>query len=131
MTWTLRGKRGASSEVIGVLYSGKDGTQGFIQARITADVAVMVAPDREVIEISRAKPESELNFTSKIGRVFKITHAVTNHPSLTTKVDANGKQVQVLFDPTKPGWESGQLYLVALTDQADEPEVRVWIRVSN
>lgn len=130
VTWTLRGKRGASSEAIGVLYSGQDGAQGFLATNVTANVATIVEPDRELIEISRAKPESEINFTSKIGRAFKITHAVTNHPSLTTKVDADGQRVQVLFDPTKPGWESGQLFLVGMTDQPDEPEVRVWIRVS-
>ncbi len=130
LTWSLRGKRGRSVESVNFPFTGSNGISGSLQARVTATVHGAVDPVEDVLELTTMNREGTMNYQSKIGRVFRITNIGTNHGSITAKVLPGERSVRVVFDPGISGWESGQLWLTALTDQPDEPEVKVWVRVS-
>lgn len=128
LTWALRGKRGRSNEAVSFPFTGPNGISGYLQARVNATVHGVIDPDLDVLELTTTDREGTVNFRSKIGRTFRITNVGTNHGSITAKVLPGDQSVRVTFDPSVSGWESGQLWLAALTDQVDEPEVKVWVR---
>jgi len=130
LTWALRGKRGRSVESANFPFTGPNGISGQLQARVTATVHGAVDTVEDMLELTTMNREGTVNFHSKIGRVFRITNIGTNHGSITAKVLSGERSVRVVFDPGISGWKSGQLWLTALTDQPDEPEVKVLVRVS-
>ena len=130
LTWTLRGKRGASSETVSFPYAGPGGVEGVLRCRVTGLVHGPVDPDKDVVEVTTEARTADVGYVSKMGRTFVVTGATTSHPALTATVLPGGRRVRVCFNSAVSGWESGQLFLVAYTDQPDEPEVRVWVRVT-
>ena len=131
VVWNLRGKRGKSSESASLSYSGDGGIVGNQMVQVAADIHGVIDPDVDVLELSPSKRVGEIGFASKIGREFKLVGAATNHPSLVATVLRGGERVRVAFDPAVSGWESGMLFMSVVTDQADEREIRVRVRLNS
>ncbi len=94
VTWTLRGKRGNTSESLYFTYAdAQQGNTGEVRARLVASVHGAVDPDQEVVELSTTKRQAAVAYVSKSGRDFRITHAATNHKSLSASVQPGGRVV--------------------------------------
>jgi hypothetical protein len=128
-TWKLQGKRGRSSENLIVPYNG-GGAHGTIIARMSATIQGVINPDQEVLELTTTRREGTLNYNSKAGRDFRLTGLSVSHGSIQADIEPGNRSVRVLFNPNVTGWQAGQIILTAHTDQPDEPEIRVWIRVT-
>ncbi len=131
LVWSLRNKRGRASEAVTFSYAGANGITGDLRGRVLATVNGVIDADREMLELSTASRVQTVNYYSKTARPFKITNASTSHDSIKASVGTDKRSIKVEFDPTVTGWNSGHLWLTAQTDQPDESEVKMWVRLSD
>lgn len=128
--WRLAGKRGRATETIAVHYRTRERPQQIVTARIVAKVRSRVEADTELIEFARStKSTKVVALTSRGEKVYRVTGAAANHGSLAATIDKSANTVTVTYDPDIPGWDSGQLRLVILTDCPEESEIGLPVHV--
>jgi hypothetical protein len=103
--------------------------KGLVPAGVTAVVRGPVEVDREVVDLDERNRSAEVVFHSPLGRAFRCMGAATNHPSVTATVGPPGNRVQLTFDPSVKGWEYGIVTVSVITDQPDDREVRIAVRL--
>ena len=130
VVWNLAGKRGPSSETVWVPFTGAGDLKGSVTARVVAAVRGVVEPDREVVDLSEATRTGEVVFHSPIGRAFRCVGAGSNHPCVTATVAPTGDRILFAFDPVVKGWEYGNISVNVVTDQPDDQEVRLIVRLN-
>jgi hypothetical protein len=126
VAWNLAGKRGSSVETVIVPFAGEGG----VKASVVAVVRGAVEVDRELIDLDETNRTAEVVIHSPVGRAFRCVRAVANHPCVTASVGPAGDRVRFTFDPAVRGWEYGNIYVTVLTDQPEEQEVRIAVRVN-
>jgi hypothetical protein len=126
-TWSLRGKRGRVSEQFLFTYSGR--IKGHCVGRIFVTALAPVQAESETIQLSENSTEKEIRFFSGLNRDFRLISSTSSHAAVGCALSSDSKSIRVTFDPTKPGWRSGHIWVVVTTDQLDEPEIRLSVRV--
>jgi hypothetical protein len=129
LAWNLTGKRGRAAETVMVPFAGT-GVKGLVPAGVTAVVRGPVEVDREVVDLDERNRSAEVVFSSPLGRKFRCVSAHPNHPCVSAGINDTGDRVQLVFNQAVTGWEFGNIYVTVVTDQPDDHEVRIGIRLN-
>jgi Protein of unknown function (DUF1573) len=130
VSWRVGKRRGPVNETLVALCTAANDSSQPILIRLAADVSPAVICDGDSLVFNAKNPSpKKLHFKGGKGFALKLLGSGSNHGSVKTACDSETNTITIGFDPTVPGWETGDLLVTVITGCPAEPELQFSVTI--